>query len=240
MEYSTPWMSLFNPSGCDDSCNCNVGYAGNAALNQCAYCNSGYSDTNGLTSCKSCPSCGGGAYRSGCGGTSSGTCLSCSPCPLGQFRSGCGGTSAGTCLPCPTNTFSAAVGESCRACEGCPAGYMRVNCGGSSGGSCVGVPCSGAGTLQHGTISASNGGRYPSTATYSCQPGYSLSGLQSRSCSTGGVYEGSVPTCVGIPCAALTFNGNTPEVTNNGNYPSTAAFSCQPGVYERLPSGTRE
>ena len=104
-----------------------------------------------------------------------------------------------------------------------------MGCGGASEGYCRGVACSGEGRLDNGNVAKSNGGRYPSTATYTCGSGYTLSGSSKRSCATSGSYTGAMPSCVGVTCASLSsFNGQS-SVTNGGRYPSKASFSCPAG-----------
>lgn len=78
----------------------------NTQCRSCSNSNPGqYLDPCGPTghTVRTCPPCADGQYRSGCGGTSSGTCVPCAQCAAGsQFRSGCGGTSEGQCLACTT------------------------------------------------------------------------------------------------------------------------------------------
>ena len=87
---------------------------------------SNYKTTTSTSSCSACPSdCGGGRYRSGCGGSSAGTCTTCANnCGSGRYRAGCSGLSAGTC----TN------------CGSCGPGYERTGCSYLSGGTCSSCP----------------------------------------------------------------------------------------------------
>ena len=61
---------------------------------------------------------------------------------------------------------------------------------------CVGVPCSALAAPPRGSVNVTNGGRYPSTATYTCQSG---SGGGTRACGTDGKWNGTAPTC-GAQC----------------------------------------
>jgi hypothetical protein len=46
-----------------------------------------------------------------------------------------------------------------------------------------------------GGVTVSNGGLYPSIATYTCDAGYGPSGATSRTCNTDGSWSGAVPIC---------------------------------------------
>ncbi len=50
----------------------------------------------------------------------------------------------------------------------------------------------------NGQVNISSGTIFGSTATYSCNNGYTLSGSVSRTCGASGFWSGSEPTCEGI------------------------------------------
>ena len=89
----------------------------------------------------------------------------------------------------------------------------------------------------------SNAGRFPSTGTYACDPGYVFATVAtSRSCDRYGTWSGEHIACVGRPCAELAVPGDysysgkvldlqtgSVEYSNGGRYPSEAVYSCYPG-----------
>jgi len=83
---------------------------------------------------------------------------------------------------------------------------------------------------QMGQVTETNGGNYPSSATYSCDEGYDLIGTATRTCDTEGAWDGSAPSCEGIVCGLLQAPdmGNI-TLSNDGRYPSVAHYSCDTG-----------
>ena len=65
---------------------------------------------------------------------------------------------------------------------------------------CVGVPCTALAAPQRGSVNVTNGGHYPSTATYMCQSGRNVT----RTCGTDGKWSGVTPACGGAWCPCLT------------------------------------
>lgn len=84
-------------TNCTSNCRCDVGFAGNATLNQCTACSPGfYADEVGLSACKPC-SCPQNMFSAGCGGSTPGVCVACASCPSGYVRVNCTGTNQGVC-----------------------------------------------------------------------------------------------------------------------------------------------
>lgn len=74
----------------------------------------------------------------------------------------------------------------------------------STSATCVGVPCRNDSSFyvaNGGSVypTTTNSQRYPSTATYTCLPGYSISSAQ-RLCQSDGTWFPTQPTCTGVPC----------------------------------------
>ena len=51
---------------------------------------------------------------------------------------------------------------------------------------------------ENGTVSTSPDTTFTSTATYSCNDGYTLEGVTTRTCLASGSWSDCVPTCTGI------------------------------------------
>lgn len=74
----------------------------------------------------------------------------------------------------------------------CDSGYT------GNGLTCTGAMCDSLSDPSNGTVSATNGGLYPSTATYACDGGFELSSSTPRTCNTDGTWSGAAPTCRAI------------------------------------------
>jgi hypothetical protein len=84
--------------------------------------------------------------------------------------------------------------------------------------------------ISQGVVTTSNSGNFPSTASYSCDPGYELLGSPTRTCNPDGSWDGTAPTCAGLACDALASPANgTVSTSNGGTYPSTASYTCDAG-----------
>jgi len=103
--------------------------------------------------------------------------------------------------------------------------------------SCLGAPCASLPPPPSGSFVVSNGGRYPSVATYSCDNGYTTSDPVRRRCKPDGTWSGSQPNCQGQLCAVL---ANIPfgqlSTTNNNRFPSTASYKCLEGYATTDPA----
>ncbi|XP_064386053.1 sushi, von Willebrand factor type A, EGF and pentraxin domain-containing protein 1-like [Halichondria panicea] len=96
-------------------------------------------------------------------------------------------------------------------------------------------------TLTNGNIvysAGSPGNRLIfSTAIYSCNPGYTLTGGSTRVvCVIGGIWSGSTPNCEAIMCPSLLAITNgiisySPDVTSDYDQGTEATYTCEAGFY---------
>ena len=118
---------------------------------------------------------------------------------------------------------------------------------------CIDVDCGTLGNPANGEVSASNT-NYNSTAMYSCNTGYTLTGHIIRTCLESGLWSGSEPTCVGkmyvrsqclfihlstcifhfhyisvIDCGPLGDPPNGEVSVSSKTVNSTATYSCNTG-----------
>ncbi len=76
----------------------------------------------------------------------------------------------------------------------------------------------------NGRVSASGG-----TATYTCNPGYTLSGSSTRTCLTNEQWSGTAPTCNAVQCPELPHpSGGTVRLTSRTPR-GIAIYSCNTG-----------
>lgn len=129
-------------------------------------------------------------------------------------------------------------GESC---EYCAPSYDHTNYPDCSGMYCELLPYIANGVGNY----TSNTGRFPSTGTYDCLPGYVFStAVTSRTCNRDGQWSNEHIACIGRPCLELTapgvysYSGDVLEYetgvvqyTNGGRYPSDSVYDCYPGYY---------
>ncbi|HEY3449985.1 MAG TPA: hypothetical protein VGK67_26775 [Myxococcales bacterium] len=135
------------------------------------------------------------------------------------FVSGCPGQEGGNaekCGTCDTNATcdSAAATPACV----CNAGYT------GNGTSCKPLTCP-ALSLENGKVTPSGEASLYTTASYSCDAGFKLSGEPSRKCGSDGTWGGTAPTCVPVidgckdaPCP----HGPCTSTSDSGGY------SCGP------------
>ncbi|XP_019857184.1 PREDICTED: uncharacterized protein LOC100638611 isoform X7 [Amphimedon queenslandica] len=77
---------------------------------------------------------------------------------------------------------------------------------------------------------SSNSRSYNSTATYSCEDGYSLTGVSIRTCLSSGNWSGDPPSCEIVHCSELIVDSEELSVSyNSTSYNSTATYSCESG-----------
>ena len=103
------------------------------------------------------------------------------------------------------------------------------------------------GPLNHpdnGQVDASSGTTFGSTATYTCDTGYTLSGSQSRTCGADGMWTSTQTYCEGnhifpVPRKSLTYNfavvdcglladpeNGQVDISNGTVFQSTATYTC--------------
>jgi len=94
--------------------------------------------------------------------------------------------------------------------------------------SCVIANCPGLPSPLHGVVSAPTL-IYGSTATYSCEPGYTRVGDETRTCQPNGTWDGAEPTCTPVDCGPLTAPANGQITMPTTTYLSTASYTCDLG-----------
>jgi hypothetical protein len=93
---------------------------------------------------------------------------------------------------------------------------------------CVVGTCASLAAPTNGSVSAPSL-TYGSTATYSCNTGYVISGASSRSCQADGTWSGAAPTCGLISCPALSSPANGTVAAATTTYGATATYGCNAG-----------
>ncbi|XP_078589882.1 uncharacterized protein LOC144870048 [Branchiostoma floridae x Branchiostoma japonicum] len=145
--------------------------------------------------------------------------------------SGCSGPSSET-RACNRHCYNngALTSSGCN----CPAGYV--------GGCCeTQIVCPGVDPPANGDRSGCS--TYGCTLTYSCEEGYELNGVETRTCGGSGSWSDEAPTCSKVACAlidpptdgaivggrAVRFYGDSMTVTCNSGYEMTGSStrSCQ-------------
>jgi hypothetical protein len=79
---------------------------------------------------------------------------------------------------------------------------------------CAAVMCDALTAPVNGSVSVANGGLYPSTATYTCDAGYSISSSATRTCGPDGHWSGSDPTCVPTTVFVLRVGDGAASLSN--------------------------
>ncbi|MBI5498035.1 MAG: choice-of-anchor D domain-containing protein [Deltaproteobacteria bacterium] len=161
------------------------------------------------------------------GGTWSGTAPSCVPVDCGSLTSPTNGT-----VSVPTTTFAATATYACNTGYNISGSSTRT-CGtggvwSGSAPSCVPVDCGSLTSPTNGTVSAPTT-TYGSTATYSCNAGYPISGSSTRTCGTGGFWSGTAPSCVQVDCGSLANPTNGTVTAPTTTFGGTATYSCNAG-----------
>jgi len=104
------------------------------------------------------------------------------------------------------------------------------------GPTCTGIVCQVPSNIQFGTVTTTNGGLFPSTASYACSPGYATADPTLRTCGVDGSWSGKQPVCVGIAGAPLSPPPfGSVKFSNDGKYPSTATYACDTGYATEDP-----
>ena len=79
-----------------------------------------------------------------------------------------------------------------------------------------------------GSVSAS-ATTYSSTATYTCSPGYSVTGAKTRTCQATGTWSGTTPGCAPVDCGPPPTIANGTYSASLTTYSSSALYSCVTG-----------
>jgi len=105
---------------------------------------------------------------------------------------------------------------------------------------CLGKPCDPLGTPVRSTVKTTNDARFPSTATYTCAPGYATTQSRKRECKADGTWTKNEPNCKGIKCETVdNIAGGLFTVSNVGVFPSEVSYQCLPG-YVLKGAGSRK
>ncbi|HJL19970.1 MAG TPA: hypothetical protein RMH99_30175 [Sandaracinaceae bacterium LLY-WYZ-13_1] len=141
----------------------------------------------------------------------------------------------------PTTTYGASASYACdfgytlsgsatRTCEAS---------GSWSGGAptCDPVDCGALASPANGNVSYA-ATTFGSTATYSCNSGYTLSGSPSRTCDGTGSWSGAAPTCVSMGCGSLSSPANGSVSAPSTDIGDFATYTCNSG-YQILGSTRR-
>ncbi|KAH3889331.1 hypothetical protein DPMN_013385 [Dreissena polymorpha] len=100
--------------------------------------------------------------------------------------------------------------------------------------------CSVLSNPSNGKVDLSNGTKYQSTAVYTCNSGFLLSGSASRTCQADKTWSSSEPICNRISCPTLTAPSNGAVDLSDGLlYEDIATFSCNTG-YAMVGTSTRQ
>ncbi|KAH3889329.1 hypothetical protein DPMN_013383 [Dreissena polymorpha] len=93
----------------------------------------------------------------------------------------------------------------------------------------------------NGTVLTVDGTEYQKSAQYSCNLGYKISGVSTRTCLASGTWSASAPTCVILDCgpvANITNGAATYSPANSKQYGSTVFYTCRDG-YEIKGTSSR-
>ncbi len=99
---------------------------------------------------------------------------------------------------------------------------------GSGGTTVAAMTCPTPAEFNNGTVSAPTL-TVSSEATYTCFSGYSLVGVDVRTCQADGTWNGAQPTCVPVDCGALASPQDGSVAAPTTTYGSTASYSCTAG-----------
>src|SRR5207253_3101046 len=98
-------------------------------------------------------------------------------------------------MPCQHGGVCTRGAGSSYTCGCAGTGYTGATCS-------TPVDCGSLGTLANGTITAAST-TFGATATYACNPNYTINGSSTRTCQATG-WSGAAPTCTPSSCGAYT------------------------------------
>lgn len=128
----------------------------------------------------------------------------------------CGSTPK-TCGTCDTN--ASCVDGACT----CNSGFT------GDGATCAAVTCAPF-TVDHAAVTPTDAAAVGATADVTCDSGYTLSGVATRTCGATGSWSGAAPTCTANPCAPdLTAPTNGSVNRTTGNTGDEATYACDQG-----------
>jgi len=176
-------------------------------------------------------STGGTSSAGGTGGSSSGTGFKC-PAPADPSN---GSVSAPTTTPGSKAVYSCNLGYN-------HAADMTRTCQAdgtwdAAAPTCTIVDCGAITDPANGSVSVLKT-TYGSTASYSCQQGFGLTGTSSRTCQADATWSGTAPTCSLADCPTAPSPSNGSVTTTGTKFGSTATYACSTG-YTLSSAATR-
>jgi CUB/sushi domain-containing protein len=169
-------------------------------------------------------------------GTWSGSMPTCSAGSCGALAAPTNGT-----VSAPTTTVGATATYSCNSgfvLSGAATRTCRSDDTWSgSAPTCVAGTCAVPTAPANGSVSAPTL-TVGSTATFSCNAGFNLTGSSSETCQSNGTWSGSTPTCVPRDCGAPSSPPNGSVAAPTTTTGSAATYSCNAG-YALSGSATR-
>ncbi|XP_078692043.1 uncharacterized protein LOC144922256 [Branchiostoma floridae x Branchiostoma belcheri] len=95
---------------------------------------------------------------------------------------------------------------------------------------CTPVECPALTAPTNGAVSPTGAVSYPNSVTFTCNPGYVLTGAAAATCQPDGTWSNPAPTCTPVECPARAAPANG-VVTPTGavSYPNGATFTCNTG-----------
>ncbi|KAJ7352852.1 hypothetical protein OS493_033394 [Desmophyllum pertusum] len=206
-------------SPCNQFCtNTNGGYVCN--------CNKGYELQESIT-CVDIDECSIGACSHTCHNSAGSFTCSCpSGLELDSGKRSCKdidecATSNGGCEHSCTNTYQSFY------CE-CRQGYTLSG----DKKTCLALSCPALSDPANGAVTLSSGLVKGSTATYTCNNGYTASFATTRDCEADGQWSGETPSCIRVYCAEIgqveyATRAQTGVENNKNVLGTTATFTCQ-------------
>ena len=205
---------------------------GGSSAGSCLNCGSEeFNSVAGGEQCTPCsPACTSDQYESiSCTTTTNRECTNCLSCGLGRYRSGCGGTSTGSCQDCPADQFNDGSSISgCTACSTCGSGSYEstaCNAGGSNRGCSTCTSACGSGFWESTACTATT--NRVCTACLLCPPGSTMTGCSGTSAGVCKADQGYSGGDLG-GFDATTYNSlNCATPGTCGSYQA-----CSPGTYK--------
>jgi CUB/sushi domain-containing protein len=179
-------------------------------------------------SCKMGYLLGGGATRTcGADGMWSGAAPTCTLADCGALTPPANGS-----VSAPKTTYNEVATYSCMMGFG-PSGSATRTCQATGmwdgvAPTCVVANCPALSSPAGGGVSAPTL-TFGSTATYSCNTGYAMTGTATRMCQSPGTWTGAAPTCTIKDCGALTAPTDGTLTATTTTYGSTATYACKTG-----------
>ncbi|KAI8498131.1 hypothetical protein Bbelb_240750 [Branchiostoma belcheri] len=95
---------------------------------------------------------------------------------------------------------------------------------------CTPVQCPVLTAPANGAVSPTGAVFYPSSVSFTCNPGYQLIGFAAATCQPDGTWSNLAPTCTPIQCPTRTAPANgAVSPTGAVSYPNGVTFTCNPG-----------